>query len=383
MKIKSRIRYNIIGGDFSAQEPRLTAFYSKDENMRNAYLEGKDLYSFIASLMFDNAYEDNLEFYPEGTKIMFDGKEITCGYKDTTNVEGKERRTQAKRVLLGLLYGRGPASIGAQINKSKQEAQEIIDKFFNAFPSVYQWIEDTKKQAQTTYMVEDWCGRIRHLPVFALPDFEAYSYHTDSKGNKIKDIPFNPLLDCEDTDVSPNPKLQKYLTMVGKCKGRQAQERVISEAEKDGVLIIPHTSQKSKALRQSVNSRVQGGAASLTKKAMISIANDEFLKTHDFHMEILVHDEIIGEAPVLYGEEVAKRLARVMIDSAAEYIDIPMSVDTYNVSNWYLDEYASVLKKEITKYQKSGMSYEEAFDKLVSLHTENTREMLEQIIAEQ
>jgi hypothetical protein len=69
--------------------------------MRNAYLEGKDLYSFIASLMFDNAYEDNLEFYPEGTKIMFDGKEITCGYKDTTNVEGKERRTQAKSVLLG------------------------------------------------------------------------------------------------------------------------------------------------------------------------------------------------------------------------------------------------------------------------------------------
>lgn len=40
---------------------------------------GQDLYSLIASKAYNNKYEDNLEFYPEGTKITFDGKEVICG----------------------------------------------------------------------------------------------------------------------------------------------------------------------------------------------------------------------------------------------------------------------------------------------------------------
>lgn len=40
---------------------------------------GQDLYSLIASKAYNNKYEDNLEFYPEGTKIIFDGKEVICG----------------------------------------------------------------------------------------------------------------------------------------------------------------------------------------------------------------------------------------------------------------------------------------------------------------
>lgn len=85
----------------SAQEPRLTAYYSQDENMLQAYREGKDLYSVIASISFGVPYEDCLEFYPEGTKIVIDGKEIVCGKKTHQNKDGKERRSQAKSILLG------------------------------------------------------------------------------------------------------------------------------------------------------------------------------------------------------------------------------------------------------------------------------------------
>ena len=101
LMFKARENYVLIGSDYSAQEPRLTAFYSQDENMINAYKEGKDLYAVIAQKMFNNRYEDNLEFYPEGTEIELDGKKIICGNKTHLNKEGKERRSNAKTMLLG------------------------------------------------------------------------------------------------------------------------------------------------------------------------------------------------------------------------------------------------------------------------------------------
>lgn len=71
--------------------------------MRKAYAEGKDLYSVIASMAFGRSYEDCLEFYPEGTKVIIDGKEVIAGYKNVQNVEGKKYRTYAKSILLGRL----------------------------------------------------------------------------------------------------------------------------------------------------------------------------------------------------------------------------------------------------------------------------------------
>ena len=69
IKINTRTRYKIIGSDYSAQEPRLTAFVSQDQTMIDAYMKGQDLYAVIAQSAFDNNYEDNLEFYPEGSEI--------------------------------------------------------------------------------------------------------------------------------------------------------------------------------------------------------------------------------------------------------------------------------------------------------------------------
>lgn len=77
--------YIMIGSDFSQQEPRTLASVAQDENMINAYLDGKDLYAVIASKVYNNAYEDNREFDVNGNM----------------NPEGKHRRTSVKAVLLG------------------------------------------------------------------------------------------------------------------------------------------------------------------------------------------------------------------------------------------------------------------------------------------
>lgn len=72
-------RYVLVGADYSQLEVKTAVFTSKDTQMKQAYLEGKDLYSLIASMAYKMPYEDCLEFYPEGTKIELEGKEIVCG----------------------------------------------------------------------------------------------------------------------------------------------------------------------------------------------------------------------------------------------------------------------------------------------------------------
>lgn len=56
---------------------------ANDENMIQAYREGKDLYCVIAASVFNNRYEDNLENYPEGTVVELDGKKTVAGADKT------------------------------------------------------------------------------------------------------------------------------------------------------------------------------------------------------------------------------------------------------------------------------------------------------------
>ena len=63
----------------SAQEPRITTFLSGDPAMRQAYLEGKDLYCVIAANIYNNNYWDNTEFYKEFTEVDIGGKVVIAG----------------------------------------------------------------------------------------------------------------------------------------------------------------------------------------------------------------------------------------------------------------------------------------------------------------
>lgn len=77
-----------MSSDFSQQEPKaLAAMCAKagDKQLLETFLAGRDLYSEIASVSFGYPYEECKEFNSDGT----------------TNKDGKERRTQAKSILLG------------------------------------------------------------------------------------------------------------------------------------------------------------------------------------------------------------------------------------------------------------------------------------------
>lgn len=377
--LNTRVSYRIVGADFSAQEPRLTAHYSGDDNMINAYKEGKDLYSVIASMSFDAPYEDCLEFYPEGTKLNIEGQEVICGHKTHKNKAGAERRTMAKSILLGLLYGRGAPSIGEQINKTRDEAQAIIDKFFKAFPKVKKWIDKTMSDAHKYGYVEDIAGRRRRLPDILLPQYDV------KFKNKASGDDFNPLIGALGL-VKPagNAIIQKYKNAVEKTRNRKEYESLKLSAEREGILINNNGGFISQAERQAVNSRVQGGAATLTKTALVKIYNDERLRKLQANLINTVHDEILLEVPECYSEEAAELLSKDMIDSAKVYVDdVPMSCDAYVVTCWYVDEFFVTVQKEFKKMlEEDKMPDLDAFEKLCEIRTESTRDQLYEIVHE-
>lgn len=369
MMFKASDGYRIVGGDFKSQEPRLTTHMSQDENMLNAYKEDKDLYAVIASLSFDKSYEECLEYHP------------VTGKKQ---VDGAERRSNGKTLLLGIEYGMGAGSVGEQIGKSKTEAQSIIDRFFEAFPKVKKWVDSTHKKVKELGYVEDWYGRRRRLPNINLPE-----YLIESKDKNIQNN-FNPFLNCFDRTNSAFDKIKKsYENKLKNCKFNSQVRGIIEEADAQGIYIRSNSNLIAEAERQSVNSIIQGGAATLTKIAMINIDNDEILNKLDFHLLITIHDEVLGECPSENADAVAKRLKQVMIDTAKPYMEVPMDCDEYNVSHWYEQEYQANLLKEYNKYLSGDkdksiqpISKEEAISRLIENHTESEKDFILKAISE-
>lgn len=386
MKVKTRTLYKLVGSDYSAQEPRITTFLGGDPAMRQAYLEGKDLYCVIAANIYNNKYEDNLEHYPEGTVIELDGKQTVCGHKTHLNKAGKERRSVAKMVLLALTYGMGTGTLAARTGKTKQEAQEIFDNFFKSFPKVEELIKSSKEFLRTHGYVEDWAGRRRHLTDYFLNPYEA-TYKDEAL---VESKTFNPILGCED-----RPLIDDYLaSWIAKAKATRnnkefeqlAKEALspidINKKPKPSVILTANTGRIAQAERQCLNARIQGSAASLTKLAMIQIHNSQELKDLDAKLVMTIHDEVMLECPALYAEQASEILPRIMIDAAAPYIDVPMKCDPAIESRWYTSEYAVAVQEEFKKLTKQGLDRDAAFAKLYAKHPELPEEAIYKTITE-
>lgn len=305
--------YVLIGSDFSQQEPMVTAHLSNDKKMQEAFINGKDIYATIAALAFHKSYEDCLEFRPDGT----------------VNPEGKERRSQAKTIVLGILYGRQIPSIAEQLNVSIKEAQKIYDKVIASFPALGQFIEDSQNMARKKGYVTTAWGRRRHLNDMQLDKYE-FTY-TDTVTN------FDPL-DFNSNDISldvPESIKSKYVKQLDAAYGWKKRNDIIQTALTQGIKIKDNSSFISQAERQCVNARVQGSAADITKLAMIAIDNDARLKELDFHLLIQVHDEVIGECPIENAKEAGERLSYLMRTAPTQLIKLPFKCDVEFTKNWY------------------------------------------------
>jgi DNA polymerase I-like protein with 3'-5' exonuclease and polymerase domains len=190
-EFKATDEYVMMSSDYSAQEPRITSTMSGDEKMIQAYKEGKDLYAAVASIAFSQPYEECLEFRPDGTK----------------NIAGKERRGQAKAIVLGVCYGKGIPAIADDLRITKQKAQEIYDKIMSSFPKLRQFIDNSIAMAHELGYVTTYWGRKRRLPDVQLPEFE-FSWAENSSTHTN----FDPLADDEDQvdDDVPQETIDRF-----------------------------------------------------------------------------------------------------------------------------------------------------------------------------
>lgn len=350
--------YILVGSDYSQQEPRTLSQFSQDENMINAYKHGKDLYATIASGVYHNKYEDNLEFNQDGTP----------------NPDGAKRRSSVKSLLLGIMYGRGVASIAEQINGTVEEAQAIIDNFYKAYPKVKVWMDKTLEDAKKTGYVEDYWGRRRRLADILLPRYEIKDLKEGKNSN------FNPFLLCENRVVKSS-LIDKYTKKLDTVRSRKQYENIQQDALNEGIEIHDNGGFISQAERQCVNARIQGSAATMTKMAMIKIHNDQRLKDLDFHILINVHDELIGECPEQNVEKAAEYLTEDMRTVVDGVFDVPFKCDADISYNWYWSSYKSVVLKEFLDYVKEhNDDYKEAFNYICENHIELTRENMLDVV---
>ena len=313
--------YVLMSSDFSQQEPKCLAAMCKragDSQMYETFMHGKDLYSEIASKAFNVSYDDCREFRPDGT----------------VNKQGKERRTQAKSVLLGVLYGRGEASIGEQLNVSTKKAKDIKDSVFKGFPAIKEFEESSLDMAYELGYVTTVCNRKRRLPDLQLPEYEF----------KWKDgaPPDDDLLDFDLEEEMNEPEVpediqRKYLKKLQNCYFSQ-KRKIFEEANKEGIWIVDNGAKIADAQRQCVNARIQGSAADLTKLAMIELSSSKRLQELGFRLLVPVHDEVIAECPEENVKECSKLLAETMSHAAEEILEMPIRCDVSVTKEWYGDE---------------------------------------------
>jgi DNA polymerase-1 len=75
-----------------------------------------------------------------------------------------EQRRRAKAINFGLIYGMSAFGLAKQLGIDRHDAQEYVDRYFERYPGVYDYMEKTREQAEMQGYVETLFGRRLYLP---------------------------------------------------------------------------------------------------------------------------------------------------------------------------------------------------------------------------
>lgn len=128
--------YELMVADYNQIELRCIAHLAEDPGLIEAFESGADIHSETAARVFD------LE--PDDVDI--------------------EHRSKAKMVSYGLAYGMEAYGLGQRLNIPTEEAQEVLDAYFEAFPCVKAYMERTVSEARERGYTETLFGRRRQIP---------------------------------------------------------------------------------------------------------------------------------------------------------------------------------------------------------------------------
>ena len=226
--------YKILAADYSQIELRIMAHLSSDTGLLTAFNAGRDVHTATAAEVFE---------------------------VPLAAVSGEQRR-KAKAINFGLIYGMSAFGLAKQLHLGRNEAQQYIDRYFERYPGVADYMDRTRALAREQGYVETLFGRRLYLP-----------------------------------EINARNKMRV-----------QAAERT------------------------AINAPMQGTAADIIKKAMLSV--DDWLRRGeaDARMIMQVHDELVFEVATGEVEPVREHICRLM--SQAAELSIPLLVEAGAGNNW-------------------------------------------------
>ncbi|MBT79902.1 MAG: DNA polymerase I [Alteromonadaceae bacterium] len=128
--------YKIVAADYSQIELRIMAHLSEDQGLLDAFSQGKDIHKATASEVFSVPLE-----------------EVTA-----------DQRRSAKAINFGLIYGMSAFGLSRQLNIPRNDAQKYMDLYFERYPGVLRYMDETREHAKETGYVETVFGRRLYLP---------------------------------------------------------------------------------------------------------------------------------------------------------------------------------------------------------------------------
>ena len=128
--------FNVLALDYSQIELRIMAHLSADASLLAAFAQNLDVHRATAAEVFGAGLDD----------------------------VSPDQRRAAKAINFGLIYGMSAFGLGKQLNIGRNEAQQYVDTYFERYPGVKQYMEDTKQIARDQGYVETVFGRRLYLP---------------------------------------------------------------------------------------------------------------------------------------------------------------------------------------------------------------------------
>ena len=127
--------FKLMAADYSQIELRIIAALSEDENMINAFKNGQDIHAATAAKVFNVPLE-----------------EVT-----------RDQRSSAKAVNFGIIYGQSAFGLAQNLNISRTEAKQIIDSYFEQYPTIKGYMDGAVAKAREKGYVETIMKRRRYL----------------------------------------------------------------------------------------------------------------------------------------------------------------------------------------------------------------------------
>ena len=128
--------YKLVAADYSQIELRIMAHLSEDKGLLDAFARGLDIHRATAAEVFG----------------------------ETLDAVSSEQRRSAKAINFGLIYGMSAFGLAKQLGISRHDAQHYIDTYFQRYPGVHAYMENTRRAAADRGYVQTIFGRRLYLP---------------------------------------------------------------------------------------------------------------------------------------------------------------------------------------------------------------------------